>query len=278
MENVKRFTLIELLVVIAIIAILAGILLPSLSNAKEVAKRISCLNNMKQFAIANGSYQTENNDFVMPDRQIYSPSGISSYYYMTVIEALGLAKGITITTAINVQKYKIVQCPGVRKIGANGYSFWYQSNHYRGATPCISAGLSFSNGQLSRAAVRIDNNGVLEGGIKITKVRNPSQRVCFQDAANYNNSSGDNYLPGGALLMSNAAYTPTRLTNNIMLWPDTSTTCGDDLIKGRHNFSINIILMDGSGRNMSVRDIGPDFYGLKAYNNASSGNIFDAKY
>jgi prepilin-type N-terminal cleavage/methylation domain-containing protein/prepilin-type processing-associated H-X9-DG protein len=170
MKVSRAFTLIELLVVIAIIAILAAMLLPALSKAKNTAQATKCLSNLKQWGVAGQIYATDNNDFITKDGTGAPTDSelTSSTYHAWYIE---------LPAVINLQRYADMPWRMDPAIPLDQSIWICPSNPQRAHVPSATTHYLFHY-CLNEV---IDGTGVNDHQIKISSMKTPSATVYLFD-------------------------------------------------------------------------------------------------
>ena len=193
-NTARSFTLIELLVVIAIIAILASMLLPALSKAREAARRITCFSQLKTMALATQLYADENADRIPPGLR-YNSWSASNFWWSILVKTLNANAKTKAYQQAMTGDYKIFACPseGIPTGGKDSdfqythYGVNYRFTHYSApvrktvtATNPSTVAMQMDSNVRKSYAIKADTNSTTTG---------PSQR-------HKKNSSNTSFLDG----------------------------------------------------------------------------------
>ena len=203
----RAFTLIELLVVIAIIAILAALLLPALTKAKDRAKTISCNSSLRQWGLALQMYLTDNNDGIPHDGMnptTYNPGdSIQANAWFTLLPEYVAEKPLsaytTNATANSSEKNsrivpfpdglgKIYNCTAARMVANDFSQIDGNGTGIYGKDGFFSLGMNID---LKRNLPNYSSTYDYPQMPKITKIKRPTDTVFMFDMAFSPSSEGD---------------------------------------------------------------------------------------
>lgn len=179
MKQKRSFTLIELLVVIAIIAVLAGMLLPALSSARELGRRASCTGNIRQYGLVSILYTNENNNWAVGDSYRQFNYSSSKTWFQMLSDADYIPKQWR--GAGMPKKSSIYYCPSGPKVTTN-----YPASHFglNWMMTDHSVGSSYINAYGKQAAKGAGKKpwSMSRGFLKLDTVNRPSVIAQMSDA------------------------------------------------------------------------------------------------